>query len=213
MAPMMGPMRSTRRRCPGWGGSRPMSAVRSRSCQCQPAATLESRQSGPLGTWANVGSAPFPGGGRGSARPATGLAARGRGCGPRAYGPCRGPGGLVGVDDGGVVVVVAGAHVLPLLAMPQILGDVGMLVLVQLGVMAVGVGYGEPPPAWACLPEPTQVAGPGSPAVDRQVDRQPPDDRGSWRTPLDDYTHSDLRGCGWRCPTEQLTSPRVKALD
>ena len=45
--------------------------------------------------------------------------------------------------DGGVVVLVvlAGVHVLPLLAMPQLLGEVGMLVLVQLGVMAVGVGH------------------------------------------------------------------------
>ena len=52
--------------------------------------------------------------------------------------------------DGGVVVllVVAGVHVLPLLAMPQIVGDVGMLVLVHLGVMAVGVGHGDPPAAW-----------------------------------------------------------------
>ena len=33
---------------------------------------------------------------------------------------------------------------LPLLAMPQLLGDVGMLVPVHLGVMAVGVGHGDP---------------------------------------------------------------------
>jgi hypothetical protein len=45
-----------------------------------------------------------------------------------------------------------GVDVLSLLAMPQLLGDVGMLVLVHLGVMAVGVGHGEPPPAWFCLP-------------------------------------------------------------
>jgi hypothetical protein len=58
--------------------------------------------------------------------------------------------GLMRVDDGGVVVfvVVAGAHVLPLLAMPQIVGHVGMVVLVYLDVVAVGVGHGEPPPAW-----------------------------------------------------------------
>ena len=49
---------------------------------------------------------------------------------------------LRGVADGGVIVlvVVAGVHVRPLLAVPQILDEVGMLVLVQLGVMAVGVG-------------------------------------------------------------------------
>jgi hypothetical protein len=37
--------------------------------------------------------------------------------------------------DGGVVVlvVVAGVHVRPLLAMPQLLNDVGMLVPVHLG--------------------------------------------------------------------------------
>jgi hypothetical protein len=39
------------------------------------------------------------------------------------------------VADGGVVVLVAvaGVHVPPLLAMPPILGDVGMLVPVHLG--------------------------------------------------------------------------------
>ena len=60
--------------------------------------------------------------------------------------------------DGGVVVLVdlAGVHVLPLLAMPQLPGEVGMLVPVHLGVMAVGVGHGEPPPAWlACQNRPS----------------------------------------------------------
>jgi hypothetical protein len=58
---------------------------------------------------------------------------------------CPAPGAMA---DGDVVVlvVVAGVHVLPLLAMPQLLGDVGRLVPVQLGVMAVGVGHGEPLP-------------------------------------------------------------------
>lgn len=63
--------------------------------------------------------------------------------------------GLVTVDHGGMVVLVvmAVAHVLPLLPMPQIMGDVGMLVLMHLGVMAVGVRHSEPPPACrvACL--------------------------------------------------------------
>ena len=78
------------------------------------------------------------------------------------------------MTDGGVVVLVAvaGVHVRPLLAMPPILGDVGMLVPVHLGVMAVGVGHGEPPPAWPCLPEPHPGCRSGIPAVDRQVDRQ-----------------------------------------
>jgi hypothetical protein len=54
-----------------------------------------------------------------------------------------------------VLVVVAGVHVLPLLAMPQILGDVGMLVLVQLSVVAVGVGHSEPlPRGLACQNRP-----------------------------------------------------------
>jgi hypothetical protein len=67
------------------------------------------------------------------------------------------PGGAArpgGMADGGVVVLVAvaGVQVRPLLAMPPILGDVGMLVPVHLGVVAVGVSHGEPPPAWPCLP-------------------------------------------------------------
>jgi hypothetical protein len=94
---------------------------------------------------------------------------------------CRGPGGLRGVADGGVIVLVdlAGVHVLLLLAMPQLPGEVGMLVLTQLSVVAVGVGLGEPPPAWPCLPEPTQLPGSGIPVVDRQVDRQRPRLQGS----------------------------------
>jgi hypothetical protein len=88
--------------------------------------------------------------------------------------------------------VVAGVHVLPLLAMPQILGDVGMLVPVQLGVMVW---------VWAmanqrvALPARTP---PRSPvqllAVDRQVDRQPPDNWGPGWTALDGYTRPDQHG-------------------
>jgi hypothetical protein len=55
-----------------------------------------------------------------------------------------------------VLVVVAGAQVLRLLPMPQILGHMRTLMLVHLGVMAVGVRH------------PTHAL------VDRQVDIQPP---------------------------------------
>jgi hypothetical protein len=59
----------------------------------------------------------------------------------------------VGVADGGVVCSWSWlVSMYPPLAMPQILSDLGMLVPVHLGVMAVG--HGEPPPAWPCLPEP-----------------------------------------------------------
>jgi hypothetical protein len=51
---------------------------------------------------------------------------------------------LVGVADGSVVCSWSWlVSMCPLLVMPQILGDLGMLVPVQLGVMAVAVGYDE----------------------------------------------------------------------
>jgi hypothetical protein len=67
------------------------------------------------------------------------------------------------VGDGGMVVlvVVAGAQVLRLLPMPQILGHMRTLMLVHLGVMAVDIRLQ------------TQVL------ADRQVDRQPPRQPGS----------------------------------
>ena len=76
--------------------------------------------------------------------------------------------------DGGVavLVVMTGVHVPPVLAMPQLLGDMGMVVPVQLGVMAVAVGHGERPSMWPCLPEPHPGCRSSIPAVDRQVDRQ-----------------------------------------
>lgn len=98
--------------------------------------------------------------------------------------------GLVTVDHGGMVVLVvmAVAHVLPLLPMPQIMGDVGMLVLMHLGVMAVGVRHSEPPPACrvaACETVPRLPArSPRCPPSDPQ----PPDNRGPRRMPLDAYT-------------------------
>jgi hypothetical protein len=89
--PMTGPMRGTKRRWPGWGSftaevggsisQLPMSA-------CGDPSNPDSQgRSGPGRTWA----APVPGRRQGDRRrPATGLAARGRGCGPRAHAPCRG---------------------------------------------------------------------------------------------------------------------------
>ena len=126
----------------------------------------------------------------------------------------------MGVDDGGVVVlmVMAGAHVLPLMAMPQIVGHVGMPVLVHLGVMgimAVGVGHAEPPPrgVWPCLPNPTQVAVQHSPRLTAKLTANPHDNRGQQRTTADGYTRPELRRRGGRRSLDQLTSPRVTALD
>ena len=102
--------------------------------------------------------------------------------------------------DGGVVVLVdmAGVHLLPLLAMPQIVGEVGMIVPVHLGVMAVGGGHGKPAPAWPCRPEPAQVAGPASPWLTAKLTANPPDNRRPQRTTLDAYTRPELRRCGRR---------------
>jgi hypothetical protein len=102
--------------------------------------------------------------------------------------------------DGGVVVLraVAGDHVLPLLAMPQILGDVGMLVPVHLGVMARGVGHGDPPPARPCLPEFHPGCRLASPRLTAKLTANPADKRGSWRTTLDGYIRPDLRRCDRR---------------
>jgi hypothetical protein len=105
------------------------------------------------------------------------------------------------VADGGVVVlvVVAGVHVRPLLAVPQLLGDVGMLVPVQLGLwLWVSAMANHLPPGLACLLEPTQVAGPGSPRLTAKVTAKLADNRGSWRTTLDAYTHPELRRCDRR---------------
>jgi hypothetical protein len=78
--------------------------------------------------------------------------------------------------------------VLSLLAMPQLLGDVGMLVPVHLGVVAVDVGHGEPPPAWPCLPEsPPRLPVQHPPLVTAKL-TNPPDNRGPRRIALDGYT-------------------------
>jgi hypothetical protein len=94
---------------------------------------------------------------------------------------------------------VAGIHVRPLLAMPQILGDVDMLVPVHPGVMAVGVGHGERlPPGLACLLEPTQVAGPASPRLTAKLTAKLANNRGPRRTALDGYICPDLCRCDRR---------------
>ena len=93
---------------------------------------------------------------------------------------------------------MADVHVPPVLAMPQLLGDVGMVVLVQLGVMAVGVGHGEPPPVRPCLPNLTQVAGPASPQLTAKLTANPPDNRGPQRIALDGYIRPELRRRGRR---------------
>ena len=103
--------------------------------------------------------------------------------------------------DGGVVVlvVVAGVHVRPLLAVPQLLGDVGMLVLVQLGLWLWVSGMATHlPPGFACLLEPTQVPGPASPWLTAKLTANPPDNRGLPRTTVDGYTHPELRRCDRR---------------
>ena len=78
--------------------------------------------------------------------------------------------------DGGVVVLVSWlVHVRPLLAVPQLLGDVGMLVPVQLGLWLWVSGMATHlPPGVACLLEPTQVAGPASPWLTATLTANPP---------------------------------------
>jgi hypothetical protein len=82
--------------------------------------------------------------------------------------------------------------------MPQILGDVGILVPVHLGVMAVGVGHGEPSPRGLACRNPTQVAGPASARLTAKLTAKPADNWGSWRTTLDGYISPELRRCGER---------------
>jgi hypothetical protein len=85
------------------------------------------------------------------------------------------------------------------LAVPQILGDVGMLVPVHLGVMAVvSAMTNHLSHGLACLLEPTQVAGPAYPWLTAKLTAKPADNRGSWRTPLDGYIRPELRRCGRR---------------
>jgi hypothetical protein len=172
---MTGPMRGSKRRWPGWGSSRPRSAVRSRSCQCQPVATPRIQAVRAARDLGERGQHPFPGGGRGigvGRRPSWLLV--GRGCG--ASRPCSLSGSWWAEGSWLTTAWLCSwswlVSMCPLLAMPQLLGDVGMVVLVQLGVMAVGVGHGEPPPVWPCLPEPHPGCRSSIPAVDRQVDRQ-----------------------------------------
>jgi hypothetical protein len=103
---------------------------------------------------------------------------------------------------GGVVVLVSWLVSMcsPLLAMPQILGDVGMLVPVHLGVLAVGVGHDTPPPALA-LPacqNPTQIAGPASPRLTAKLTAKPHDTRGPQGMTMDAYTSPELGRCDWR---------------
>jgi hypothetical protein len=98
--------------------------------------------------------------------------------------------------DGGMVVLVAlsGVHVLPPAGMPPILGDVGMLVPVHLGVVTVGVGHGDPPPAWPCLPARTRPGCRSSiPRLTAKLTAKSADNRGSRRTTLDGYTRPELR--------------------
>ena len=83
---------------------------------------------------------------------------------------------------------MAGVHVRPLLAMPPILGDVGMLVPVHLGSwLWVSAMATHLPPGLACLLEPTQVAGPASPRLTAKLTAKPADNRGSWWMALDGY--------------------------
>ena len=200
--PMTGRCAAPGGAAPGGGSSRPRSTVRSHSGQGQPAATPRIQTGRAARDLGEPGQRPFPGGGRNDRRrPATRLAAHGRGCGPRAHAPCRGPGGLKGVADGGVVVLVdmAGVHVLPLLAMPQLLGDMGMLVPVHLGVMARGCRPWQTSSRVA-LPArtPPRLLAQHPPRLTAKLTANPPDNRGPRRTALDGYTRPELRRCGGR---------------
>jgi hypothetical protein len=96
-------------------------------------------------------------------------------------------------------VVVAGVHVRPLLAVPQLLGDVGMLVPVQLGLWLWVPGMANHlPPGLVCLLEPSQVAGLASPWLTAKLTANPPDNRGPRRIALDDYICPELRRSGGR---------------
>jgi hypothetical protein len=105
------------------------------------------------------------------------------------------------VADGGVVVLVSW-----LVSMCATAGhaadtvDMDMLVPVHLG--GCGAMATHLPPGRACQ-NATQVAGPGSPAVDRQADRQPPDNRGPRRMTLDGYIYvlSCADAAGGDCPS------------
>jgi hypothetical protein len=165
-------------------------------------------RSGPGRTWA----APVPGRQQGDRRrPATGLAARGRGCG--ASRPCSlsgswwAEGGMA--DDGvAVLVVMAGVHVPPVLAMPQLPGDV------RYGrAGAVGPhGCGCRP--WrttsrAALPARTSPRLPVQhPAVDRQADRQSPRHPGS--TADSPWTAIYVLSCADATGGDQPSSLRVR---
>jgi hypothetical protein len=89
-----------------------------------------------------------------------------------------------------------------------------MLVLVHLGswlwVSAMANHPRRTIPAWPCLPEPTQLPGPGSPRLTAKLTAKPADNRGSWRTTLDGYIRPELRRCDRRWLPEQLTSPGVE---
>ena len=106
----------------------------------------------------------------------------------------------MGVADGGVVCSWSWlVSMYPPLAMPQIVGDLGMLVPVHLGVMAVGVGHGEPPPAWP-LPARTPPRLPVQHPLQltAKLTANPPDNRRPRRTTLDGYTRPELRRCDRR---------------
>jgi hypothetical protein len=94
--------------------------------------------------------------------------------------------------------------------MPQILGDVGMLVPVHLALWRlVSAVATHLPPGLACQ-NPTQVAGPGSPRLTAKLTANPADNRDSWRTALDGYIRPELRRCDRRWLPEQLTSPGIE---
>jgi hypothetical protein len=105
------------------------------------------------------------------------------------------------VADGGVVVLVVGAgvHVLPLLEMPQLLGDVGMLVLVQLGVMARGVSAMAThlPRGLACQ-NPPRLLVQDPPRLTAKLTANPHDNRGPQGMTMDAYTRPELRRCDRR---------------
>jgi hypothetical protein len=186
---MTGPMRAASSGAgPAEGSSRPRSAVRSRSCQCQPAATPRIQTVRAARDLGGRGQHPFPGGSRGiGVGRRLGWLLVVVDAGPRAHAPCRGPGGL----RGAWLTTAWLCSWSWLVSMcPQCWPcrsyrvTCGMVVLVQLGLMAVAVGHGEPPPVRPCLPEPHPGCRSSIPQLTAKLTANPPDTPGPRRIAL-----------------------------
>jgi hypothetical protein len=82
--------------------------------------------------------------------------------------------------------------------MPQLLGDVGMVVLVQLASWLWLSAMASHLPCGLACQNLTQVAGPASPQLTAKLTAKLHDTRGPQRMTMDAYTRPELRRCGRR---------------